>query len=170
MAKGFAKPTEFGVTATPANLFDVSQMVATYADPATEEELNAAKAARLAAPVYVIPTGRPLKVTIVYDVETVAPKLPGYLSDGTTHGSNVESSVTRMVLIQGGEGNEIMLQNGMRYTIKLHLGMQGVEVSATVGSWDDATDATDVDLTISALDLSGGITPWGNGDIDATDP
>ena len=109
-------------------------------------------------------------MTIVYDVETVAPKLPGYLSDGTTHGSNVESSVTRMVLIQGGEGNEIMLQNGMRYTIKLHLGMQGVEVSATVGSWDDATDATDVDLTISALDLSGGITPWGNGDIDATDP
>ena len=82
----------------------------------------------LSAPVFVIPNGFPLKVTIEYDVETRDDKLTAsYLSDGSTHGS-----VTRVCVRQTvAAGTEPMrLQAGKKYVLLLHLGMTGVKFEA----------------------------------------
>lgn len=101
-----AKP---GAVGTRVNLFD-------------SEDVN--------APVYVIPNGYPLKVRIVYDVETVDPKLTGsYLGDGTTHGCS-----TRVDLSCGftSATGPIRLESGKRYVLRLHLGVTSVKFSAEI--------------------------------------
>lgn len=125
-----------GVTNTPVNLFDVSAWP--YADPAdpTNEELAAA----LAAPIYVIPTNDPLEVTIVYDVETYDPKLVSqYLSDGMTHGSTIENSITAAIKTAGDV--PVQMVAGKKYDIHLHLGMVSVKVNAEVTEWSDGGSA-----------------------------
>ena len=105
-----------GVTTTARNLFDDS-------DSKT-------------APVYVIPTGEPLRVTIVYDVETKDAQLTGnWLSDGTTHGSSVENRISATVT--DGSGGAVVLTAGRRYTVSLHLGVKSVEIDTTIGAWED---------------------------------
>ena len=104
-----------GVTHQPQNLFQPS---ADADDPLTE-------------PVYVIPTGESMTVTIVYDVETKSGNLTGYLSDGTTHGVSIENRITKNV--------DLSLVNGNNYTLKLHLGMNSVKFDAIVSDWVDST-------------------------------
>jgi len=87
----------------------------------------------LTTPVYVIPTGEKMTVTIIYDVETANPDLSGYLSDGITHGVSVENKITKEITWNEGTG----LESGKKYTLKLHLGMNSVKLDAVVGEWDD---------------------------------
>ena len=116
-------PTMPGVTNTPVNLF---------------------KNVTATEPIFVIPTGEPLRITITYDVETYDKKLVStFLSDTQTHGSTVENTITAVVQAQAG-GN-LTLQAGKQYTIALHLGMTSVKVDATVEGWT-AGDNADTDL------------------------
>lgn len=110
-----AKP---GVTETPVNLFQGT-------------DAN--------APIFVIPTGEEMNVTIVYDVETIDPNLPTYLADGVTHGSSIENRITQDNVFVGN------IEAGKSYTLKLHLGMTSVKFDATVSDWN-VQPAKDVDL------------------------
>jgi len=107
-----------GVTHEPKNLFQPSS-----------DDADAA----LVEPVYVIPTGESMTVTIVYDVETASSNLTSYLSDGTTHGVSVENRITKKV--------DMSLVNGKKYTLKLHLGMNSVKFDAAVDDWDDGASS-----------------------------
>ncbi|MBQ8009324.1 MAG: Ig-like domain-containing protein [Bacteroidaceae bacterium] len=98
-----------GVTKAPVNLFNGS----------------------VDAPIYVIPSGQPLKVTIVYDVETATDELAGYLSDGVTHGTSVENKITKTISF----GTSNKLEAGKKYNLTLHLGMTSVKFDATVTEW-----------------------------------
>ena len=110
--------TEAGVTKTAVNLFNSTT---------------------LTAPIMIIPTGEAMKVTIVYDVETEDANLATYLSDGKTHGSSIESRITTT-------GNVFTsLENGKKYTLKLHLGMNSVKFDANVTGWADGS-SVDSDL------------------------
>ena len=111
-----------GVTKTPVNLFNST-------DKAT--------------PVFVIPTSEPLKVTIVYDVETRDEKLNVTLSDGVTHGSKVTNVISNTVQIGG---SDFCLEAGKRYTIAMHIGLTSVKFDATVANWDGTVTGTTVNL------------------------
>jgi len=117
-----------GVTNEPANLFT---------------PINRALATAVTDPIYVIPNNDPVKITIVYDVETKDSKLAGYLSDGVTHGSSIENTITKDVFFTS--GSPMVMQPGYAHIIKLHLGMTSVKVEATVTDWE-ATTVKDTDL------------------------
>ena len=92
--------------------------------------------------VLVIPNGQAMKVTVVYDVETIDPKLAKTLSDGKTKGSTIENAITKAITIND---DDLILEAGKKYTLNLHLGMTSVKVSASVSGWDDGSEAnTDV--------------------------
>jgi len=118
-----------GVTTKYQNLFAPSGTIADPENPTDEELAN-----RLKEPVYVIPTGEAMTVTIVYDVETENPSLTGYLSDGVTHGSSIENKITKTIYY-GGDG--LSLESGKKYTLALHLGMNSVKFDAAVDDWDN---------------------------------
>ena len=121
-----------GVTAAPVNLFN----------SATET-----------APIFVIPTGEPMNVTIVYDVETKDDKLATFLSDGVTHGSSIENKISKTVTFDGG-----VMEAGKKYTLNLQLGLRSVNFSAEVGDWEDV-DVDDADTNLPAnLAALGAIT------------
>ena len=131
--------TTAGVTNTTINLFDVSDWASDPANP-TAEEL----AAHPAAPIYVIPTNEDLYVTIVYDVETYDPKLTSqYLSDGRTHGSTIENSIS--AYITNGT-TPIVMEAGKQYTLNLHLGVASVKMNASVTPWADEIGNVDVNV------------------------
>ena len=88
--------------------------------------------------VFVIPTGEKMKVTIVYDVETVDPNLAFYLSDGETQGSTIENSISKTIETFG------TISAGYCYTLNLHLGMRTVDFDAEVSEWQNMEN--DVDL------------------------
>ena len=123
--------TNPGVTNTPVNLFRKS--IGT--DPETYT------AAGLNEPVYVIPTGDPVKVTIVYDIETEDKGLATYVSDGQTTGSSIENVISKTITF----GGESKFENGKAYTLKLHLGMNSVKFDASVTDWE-VQSANDIDL------------------------
>lgn len=110
-----------GVTPTAVNLFDN---------------------ATATAPLYVIPSGQPLNVTIVYDVETQNPNLTTKLSDGVTPGTSVENKITKAISF--GASNK--LEAGKKYNLTLHLGMTSVKFDAAVSDWDDNTDNGEANL------------------------
>ena len=118
-----------GVTNTYQNLFAPSGPIAIPGSP-TDDEL----AARLKEPVYVIPTGEAMTVTIVYDVETRNDDLTSYLSDGVTHGSSIENKITKTIYYNG---SGLSLESGKKYTLTLHLGMNSMKFNASVDSWDN---------------------------------
>ena len=125
-----------GVIETKQNLFKPDASVC--ADAANPSE--AEKAAMLEQSIMVIPVDQyePLTVTIVYDVETADPKLAGYLSDGTTHGSSVQNVITKEILFS----NQYGLRSGYKHTVNLHLGMNSVKFDATVtDTWNPASDS-----------------------------
>ena len=111
------------------------------------------------ASLYVIPTTRPLRITIVYSVETVASHLPDYLADGVTKGSSVQNRVTRKVTLAGGSGGDVLLSAGNKYTINLHLGIGSVQVSGTVGDWDGTVTGS-TELHLEEVTLGSTINPW----------
>ena len=100
----------------------------------THQLVNLFNGAAVTTPVYVIPTGEKMTVTIVYDVETANEDLPGYLSDGVNHGSSIENRITRDITWSNSVTG---LESGKQYTLKLHLGLNSVKFDATVSAWDD---------------------------------
>ena len=117
--------TQEGVTHLLKNLLDTSAL----------EEKGISADDQKAAPVMVIPNGEPMTVTISYDVETEDPALPGYLSDGQTHGSSVGNVITKEISF----GSSDVMENGKKYTVKLHLGLNSVKFDAAVSDWTDAS-------------------------------
>ena len=106
----------------------------------TASEQNLFNSATASDPVYVIPTGEQMKVTIVYDVETYDKNLAYYLSDGTTQGSTIQNTITKTV------DNFTALEAGKQYVLKLHLGMRTVDFEASVTAWDTPANEADTDL------------------------
>lgn len=94
------------------------------------------------SPIYVIPTGDPVEVEIVYDVETMDDNLAGVLSDGKSRGSSVENRIKKTITWASAE---TVLKNGKAYTLKLYLGMNSVKFDADVTSWS-AADTNTSDL------------------------
>ena len=92
-------------------------------------------------PIYVIPTGDEVKVTIVYDIETADENLATYVSDATQHGSSIENCITKTISF----GSDTGMENGKAYTIKLHLGMNSVKFDADVTPWEE-TAGREADL------------------------
>ena len=90
-------------------------------------------------PVYVIPTGEDFTVTIVYDVETVDGNLATYVSDAKTPGSSIENSISKTVSF----GTSSVMENGKKYTLKLHLGLNSVKFDADVDGWTEVTPGTE---------------------------
>lgn len=101
----------------------------------TNQLVNLFNSTTATAPIYVIPTGEPITVSIVYDVETADDNLASVLSDGTTRGSSIENKITKEVVF----GSEEFLSAGHLYTLKLHLGLNSVKFDAAVSDWQDDT-------------------------------
>ena len=111
--------TTTGVTGSMQNLFN--------------DELSATSS------VMVIPTGAPMTVTIVYDIETYDPLLASnYLSDGRTNGRTIENTITATVTTDG--STPMVMQAGKRYTVNLMLGLTSVKTTASVGAWGGSTN------------------------------
>ena len=140
-------PSETGVTNVPVNLFRKwKEPVGT--DPGKYI------AAGLNEPVYVIPTGDPVKVTIVYDIETEDGGLATYVSDGQTAGSSIENVISKTITF----GEKTKLENGKAYTLKLHLGMNSVKFDASVTDWEIQA-ANDIDLPANVPAYAVSTTP-----------
>ncbi len=118
-----------GVTTQYQNLFAPAVAAAIPGQPTTQEIATA-----LTNPVYVIPTGEAMTVTIVYDVETANPDLTSYLSDGVTHGTSIENKITKTIYLNG---DGMSLECGNKYTLCLHLGMNSLKFDAAVGHWEE---------------------------------
>ena len=108
----------------------------------TKTAVNLFNATSSTASVFVIPSSEPLKVTLVYDVETKDDKLSTLLSDGVTHGSTVENVISKNIQIGG---SDFSLEAGKKYTIALHIGLTSVKFDASVKPWTAGSDAN-VDL------------------------
>lgn len=112
-------------------------------------------------PIYVIPTGDPVKVTITYDIETADNNLATYVSDAEQHGSSIENVISKNITFSK-NGTEIIkaFENGKSYTINLHLGMNSVKFDAFVTDWIPQS-ANDVDLpaNIPSYQATGAGTP-----------
>ena len=124
-----------------------------YTQPGvTQDAVNLfANAAALTTPIYVIPTGQELRVTIVYDVETQDENLPGYLSGSTTHGSSVQNAITQTV------SSGFKLSAGYSYTLKLHLGMNSVKFDVNeITDWLTGSTAE----TSLPANISGTLAQW----------
>ena len=93
--------------------------------------------------MFVIPSNEPLKVTLVYDVETKDNKLATLLSDGVTHGSTVENAITKSIQIGG---HDFSLEAGKKYNIALHIGLTSVQFDASVSTWEGGTTSTDINV------------------------
>jgi len=91
------------------------------------------------APIYVIPTGDNMNVTIVYDIETEDANLAGTVSDGVTPGVSIENKISKTITLTSGDA--MKLEAGKKYTIQLHLGLSQVEFDAKVEDWDDTAAA-----------------------------
>lgn len=118
-------PAETGVTKTAVNLFNST----------TDTDA-----------LFVIPNQQNFKVTIVYDVETVDPKLPTYLADGVTKGSRVQNTISQDVTFGA---SDVQLVAGKKYMLTLHLGMRTVTFDAAVTGWDDTTAEEEAHLPIN---------------------
>ena len=107
------------------------------------------------APVYVIPNGYPLKVTVVYDVETRDDKLrTSYLSDGTTHGSVTRVSIVKPIATA--QSGPIRLEAGKKYFLRLHLGMTSVKFAAEIAvsdQWSEDVHPIEFQVVTMAQDV-----------------
>ena len=143
--------TNPGVTNVPVNLFRKSD----GGDPL------AYTGAALIDPIYVIPTGDPVKVTIIYDIETIDKSLATYVSDGQTSGSSIENVISKSISfgVDNSGSTVTKLENGKAYTLKLHLGMNSVKFDAAVTDWE-VTAANDVDLPSNLPTYAASATPY----------
>ena len=117
-------------------------------------------------PIYVIPSGQPLSVTIVYDVETATDELATYLSDGVTHGTSVENKITKAITFDNGTTVTNKLEAGKKYCITLHLGMTSVKFDAKVAGWDENINSGSGNLPENTMRL--GTMSITNGGLDLT--
>lgn len=101
---------------------------------------------------FVIPSGETMTVTITYDVETPDNNLAGYLSDGVTHGSSIQNVISKEVHF----GSNDYLENGKKYVLNLHLGMNSVKFDAEVTAWDPTAIERDVELPFNAVSFASG--------------
>ncbi len=127
-----------GVTNSAKNLFDKSS---TTTIPAT-------------SPIYVIPTGDPVDVTIEYDIETKDDNLKGYyLSDGKTYGTSLANRITKTVVTDTEPRVPITLEAGKSYTLTLNLGIQDITFNAkSVSEWKSPDyDPINSPLTFEAI-------------------
>lgn len=92
------------------------------------------------APVYVIPSDEQMDITIVYDVETEDPNLPGLLADGKTHGSSIQNTIKQENIFGG-----TAIEAGKVYTVKIYLGIESVKFDVQVTTWPNAVE-TNVEL------------------------
>lgn len=113
----------------------------------TKDAVNLFNSTDKNASVFVIPSSEPLKVTIVYDVETKDDKLATVLSDGVTHGSTVENAISKSIQIGG---TDFSLEAGKKYNLALHIGLTSVKFEATVSNWDGNTTGTGMDVPQNA--------------------
>ena len=123
-----------GVTGTADNLFAQYNNGVDFLTPTNPSD-----------PIFVIPNGDKLKVTIEYDVLTKDLDLVGKLNDGVTNGSVVKNVITRYITKASAgtagqvtipaDADALILENGYKYTINLHLGLNSVEFNATVAGW-----------------------------------
>lgn len=109
----------------------------------TKTAVNLFNSTSSTASVFVIPSNEPLKVTIVYDVETKDNKLATLLSDGVTHGSTVENAISKSIQIGG---HDFSLEAGKKYSIALHIGLTSVQFDANVSTWEGGTTSTDINV------------------------
>ncbi len=109
------------------------------AEGVTKTAKNLFNSTTVDAPIYVIPTGDNMNVTIVYDIETKDDKLAGTVSDNETNGVSIESKVSKTITLTSGDA--MKLEAGKKYTIQLHLGLSQVEFDAVVSDWDDTAAA-----------------------------
>ena len=122
----------YTISGTPATI------TSTLPTGVTETEVNLFNASDNDDPVFIIPTGEKMKVTIVYDVETYDPSLAFYLSDGSTPGSTIENTISKTIDAFG------YIEAGKKYILKLHLGMRSVDFEAAVAEWTDKTIHADL--------------------------
>ena len=112
---------------TPSGSFVPTTIEGGSADPKDYEYLE---------PTYVIPTGDPVSVEIIYDVETKA-DLAGTLSDGRTPGMSTCTHALRENLLSE-------LEPGKAYTMRLHLGLNSVKFDVAVANDWDVQPSVDV--------------------------
>lgn len=147
------EPVAVDGTETPTGLNkNIIQSLAYSPDPevdsampgVTDSVSNLFDSTDRSSPIYVIPNNDPLKVTITYDVETRDRKILGvYLADGVTNGSRIENTITKEIEI---DHRPLILSAGQVYFINLRLGLNSVDFTATVNSWDSTESAVDVGL------------------------
>lgn len=99
-------------------------------------------------PIYVIPTGEPMNINVVYDVQTADKNLSGVLSDGVTTGSAVENKIYKDDIFGA------PIEAGKAYVVKIYVGLTSVKFEAIVTDWDVTTPAEDVDLPKNGGDVS----------------
>ena len=110
----------------------------------TKEAVNLFNSTELDKSIYIIPATSattPLKVNVVYDVETEDDDVITTLSDGVTKGVSVTNNITKETTLN--------LEAGKKYILKLHLGMTSVKFEAAVTGWDETTAAEEVMLPIN---------------------
>lgn len=117
-----------GVTATAQNLF-AGVIDASHPAPAAT------------APIYVIPTGENIDITIEYDVLTKDGQLSTFLSDGLTPGSMIKNTISKTSKEIFSSTDPVKMEDGKAYVIHLILGMTSVKIEATVTDFE-AENAT----------------------------
>ena len=95
------------------------------------------------APIYVIPSGEPLDITINYDVETIDENLAGLLSDNINHGSAINNVITKTDILKNLAIKTI--EPGYSYTIKIIVGLESVKFDVDVTPYT-VEDASEIDL------------------------
>ena len=107
-------------------------------------------------PIFVIPTGERMAITVVYDVMTKDDQLSTKLSDGNTKGSFVQNKITQVL-------KDTKIDAGKAYTIKIVVGMETVKVNVVeVDDWVLEAEK-DVDMPYNPKGGEGGDTPSGVG-------
>jgi hypothetical protein len=86
------------------------------------------------ASIYVIPTGEKMTINMLYDIQTADKRLGNYLSDGKTKGFRVANAITNTL-------ENITIEAGKAYTIKIVVGLESVKVTATIKDWGDSEEA-----------------------------
>jgi hypothetical protein len=86
------------------------------------------------ASIYVIPTGESMTINMLYDIQTEDKRLGNYLSDGKTKGFRVANAITNTL-------QNLKIEAGKAYSIKIVVGLESVKVSATVNDWGEGEEA-----------------------------
>jgi len=101
----------------------------------TNEAVNLFNSTEKDKSIYIIPATSattPLKVNVVYDVETEDDDVITTLSDGVTKGVSVTNNITKETTLN--------LEAGKKYILKLHLGMTSVKFEAEAADWGTGGD------------------------------